>query len=60
MERVESRSKCHLLVFGYKNENDWANIGNEKIWESNEQKLLGLVIDMYLLCVEKQAISYLF
>ena len=36
-----NQDKCHLLVSGYKNENVWANIGKEKIWESNK-KLLGL------------------
>ena len=25
-----NQGKCHLLVSGYKNENVWANIGNEK------------------------------
>ena len=39
-----NQDKCHLLVFGYENENVCANIGNEKIWESNKQKLLGLDI----------------
>ena len=42
------RDKCHLLVSGYKNENVWANIGNEKIWESSKQKLLSLDIDRNL------------
>ena len=43
-----NQDKCHLLVFGYKNENVWANIGKAKIWESNKQKLLGLNIDRNL------------
>ena len=43
-----SQDKCHLLVSGCKNENFWANIENEKIWESNKQKLLGLDIDSNL------------
>ena len=43
-----NQDKCHLLVSGYKNENVWANIGNEKIWESSKQKLLGLDIDRNL------------
>ena len=30
-----NQDKFHLLVSGYKNENVWANIGNEKIWENN-------------------------
>ena len=61
-----NQDKCHLLVSGYKNENVWANIGKEKIWESNK-KLLGLDLteiwismNMDLLCVEKWATSYLF
>ena len=37
--------KCRLLVSGYKHENVWAQIGDEIIWESNKQKLLGLQID---------------
>ena len=36
--------KRHLPVSGYKNENIWANIRYEKIWESNNQKFLGLDI----------------
>ena len=43
-----NQDKCHLLVSDCKNENVWANIGNEKIWESNKQKLLGLDIDRNL------------
>ena len=26
-----NQDKCHLLVSGYKNGNNWANIGNEEI-----------------------------
>ena len=40
-----NQDKCHLLVSEYRNENVWANTGNENIWESNKQKLLGLDID---------------
>ena len=43
-----NQDKCHLLVSGYKNENVSARIGNEKIWESNKEKLLGLDIDRNL------------
>ena len=43
-----NQDKCHLLISGYKNENVRANIGNEKIWEGNKQKLLGLDIDRSL------------
>ena len=38
------QDKCHLLVSGYKHENVWGQIGDEKIWESNKQKILGLQI----------------
>ena len=37
-----------MLVSSYKNENVWANIENERIWENNKQKLLGLDIDRNL------------
>ena len=37
--------KCHLLLSGYKHEVMWANIGQSQIWESKEQKLLGVIID---------------
>ena len=38
-------NKCHLIVSGYKNEQVWANIGKNLIWESNDVKLLGITID---------------
>ena len=37
--------KCHLLTAGHKHEWMWANIGNNKIWESKNEKLLGIHID---------------
>ena len=40
-----NNDKCHLLVSGTKYEHSWAKIGNEKIWKSNEVKLLGVAID---------------
>ena len=40
-----NQDKCHLLVSGHKHETAWANISETKIWESNEQNLLGVVID---------------
>ena len=36
------------MVSAYKHENVWAQIRDEKIWESNKQKLLGLEIDKNL------------
>ena len=40
-----NEDKCHLLVSGFKHEILWANIGGKQIWESKEEKLLGLCID---------------
>ena len=31
-----NQDKCQLLVSGYKHENVWAQIGDEKIWNSNK------------------------
>ena len=43
-----NQDKCHLLISGHKYESVWANIGSCKIWESNDQKLLGVNIDRNL------------
>ena len=40
-----NEGKCHLLISGFKHEVLWANIGGKNIWESKEEKLLGLYID---------------
>ena len=40
-----NEGKCHLLISGFKHEVLWANIGGKRIWESTENKLLGLHID---------------
>ena len=37
--------KCHLIVSGCKQEQIWAKIGKNKIWESSDVKLLGVTID---------------
>ena len=37
--------KSHLIIFGNKHGIFWANIGNDRIWESNYVKLLGINID---------------
>ena len=42
------QDKCHLLISGYQNENVWANVGNEKNWESSLQELLVLDIEKNL------------
>ena len=39
-----SKNKCHLLASGHQYENVWVKMGNEKIWESAKQKLLGMEI----------------
>ena len=43
-----NQDKCYLLVSGHKHETFWSKIGETKIWESNKQKLLGVVIDRNL------------
>ena len=43
-----NQDKCHLLVFGRKHETVWAKMGETKIWESNKQKLLRVVINRNL------------
>ena len=40
--------KCHFLLAGYKYEQVWANVGDDKIWESQKEKLLGVIIDRNL------------
>ena len=37
-------NKCHLLISGFKHEVLWTDIGGKRIWESTENKLLGLHI----------------
>ena len=43
-----STDKCHLLVLRTKYKHSWAKIGDDKTWESNEVKLLGIAIDSKL------------
>ena len=43
-----NQDKCHLLVSGHKHESVWVKIGGTKIWESQKQKLLGLIINRNL------------
>ena len=40
--------KCHLIISGYKLEQVWAHVGEDKIWESTNFKLLGVTIDKEL------------
>ena len=37
--------KCHLLVSGHKYEHIWIRVGEDKIWEDNKVKFLGVPID---------------
>ena len=36
--------KCYLIISGNKHESFWAVIGNDRVWESNYVKLLGINI----------------
>ena len=45
---IEWFEKSHLLVAGHRYETLWANIGKTRIWESKNEKLLGLTIDRNL------------
>ena len=40
--------KCHLIISGYKLEQVWTQVGEDKIWESTNFKLLGVTIDKEL------------
>ena len=43
-----NQDKCHFLIAGNTPEHLWAKVGQEIIWESSQEKLLGLVIDKKL------------
>ena len=43
-----NQGKCHFILAGNTPEMLWAKVGEEMIWESNSEKLLGLEIDNYL------------
>ena len=40
-----NQDKCHFLFSGHKYETLFVNVGETKIWESKQQKLLGIFID---------------
>ena len=40
-----NQDKCHFLFSGHKYETFFVNVGETKIWESKQQKLLGALID---------------
>ena len=37
--------KCHFLIAANTHEHLWLKVGESKIWESSEEKLLGVIID---------------
>ena len=39
-----NQDKCHLVVAGHRYKTLWAKIGETRIWESKNEKLLGLTI----------------
>ena len=61
-----NQDKCHFLFSGHKYETLFVNEGKTKIWESKQQKLLGILIDrvwnsmnMYFRNAKKQVKSSL-
>ena len=62
--RKLNEDKCHLLAAGHRYETLWANIGETRIWESKNEKLLGLTIDRnlnfdgHILCAKKLSENY--
>jgi hypothetical protein len=43
-----NQGKCHFLTQGVNDEYLWVKVGDEMIWESNSEKLLGVTIDKNL------------
>ena len=43
-----NEGKCHFLISGNINEHLWVKVGDALIWESSEEKLLGITIDKKL------------
>ena len=43
-----NKDKCHFTTSGYKHEIMFANIGESRISEKGQQKLLGVTIDKNL------------
>ena len=40
-----NQDKCHYLISCNGTEHLWAKVGDEMLWESAEEKLLGIIID---------------
>ena len=51
-----NEDKCHLMIFGDKSNDISLNIGSVRIKESNEEKLLGVILDKKL-CLKQQVSS---
>ena len=43
-----NEGKCHLVIAGRRYETLWVNLGETRIWEIKNKKLLGLTIDINL------------
>ena len=43
-----NQDKCHLIVSGHKHEKVFASLGQSKIWETENQKPSGIIIDRKL------------
>ena len=43
-----NEDKCHFIISGYKHEIMFGNIGESRIWEKGQQKLLGVIINKKL------------
>ena len=40
-----NKEKCNFLITGNKYEDLWVTVGNNQIWESSSEKMLGVNID---------------
>ena len=40
--------KCHFIISGNKNEQMWAKLDRDIVWESNDAKRLGITLDKNL------------
>ena len=43
-----NQSKCHFMIASNSPEHMWINVGEQMIWESHQEKLLGITIDKNL------------
>ena len=42
-----NKEKCEFILSGFKNELHWINVGDKKIWETKNVKLLGMLIEQF-------------